>query len=224
MRSASAAMQMKKQQRFEALLGGISQAPYDQQLFAHEDWLVAPTLGAIIPGWLLALPRRAVLSFRDWEASGGRSALSVLDAVTTHLGLQMDEIIWFEHGPAKPGTLVGCGLDHAHLHILVRPPFSFNTFSDSVQAMADLDWTNVPSVASFSSLKSPSSYFIAGSSDRTIRAMDVETAGSQFFRRVVAMLVGAELTWDYRESAHALNVSQTIAEFIHLENVAQRGY
>ena len=47
-----------------------------------------------------------------------------------HLGLGADEIVWFEHGPCSTGTSIGCGLDHAHIHVLIRPSFSFRSLGE----------------------------------------------------------------------------------------------
>ncbi len=216
-------MQSSGQRRFEALLSGVSQAAYDRPLLDRVDWLVVPTLGAVVPGWVLIIPRRQMLSFRDWATAADRPALSLLDEVTSHLKLQSDEVIWFEHGPAKAGTLVGCGLDQAHLHVLVRPRFSFDLFVDHVRAEANLDWTDVPATASYSGIPENLSYLVAGSGERAIRAIGVETAGSQFFRRVVAALDGTGAGWNYHNSPHMPNIERTIATFRQLENAARRG-
>src|SRR5947209_2503096 len=114
--------------RFRALLDGVGAAAHDRPLLTTPKWIVAPTLGAIIPGWLLALPRRAVLNFNQWAAAEGESPETILQQLTEHLGLAAHEVIWFEHGPLNNGTVVGCGLDHAHIHILIRPPFTFDSF------------------------------------------------------------------------------------------------
>lgn len=209
--------------RFEALLSGASEAPYDRQLFDGGDWVAAPSLGAIVPGWLLAVPRRPVLSFRDWEASGGSPVQSVLKVLSAHLGLRADELIWFEHGPAKAGSPVGCGLDHAHLHVLVHPRFTFDEFAERARASADLGWTQGTAASGYASLPKDLSYMIAGCGNQLIQAIDVERMGSQFFRRVVAYLAGDFGGWNYRSSAHLDNVVTTISMFRQLENALRRG-
>lgn len=209
--------------RFGALLGGASRAPYDRTLLDGGDWVLAPTLGAIVPGWLLAIPRRPVLSFRDWAAQGGKSASSVLEALTAHLSLPLDEVIWFEHGPVQPGSLIGCGLDHAHLHILIHPRFTFERFKELARETSDLDWIDGAAAQSYSTLPRTSSYMIAGCGAHAIRAVEVEGAGSQFFRRVVAKLADNSAAWNYRTSAHLANVELTIAMFGQLENASRRG-
>lgn len=208
--------------RFEALLRGTATAMHDQLLLERPEWLVAPTLGAIVPNWLLILPRRPALSFRDWQAKGGERPEAVLRAVCMHLGLAFDEIIWFEHGPAAQGTSVGCGLDYAHLHVLVRPSFSFEAFAGLACELADLPWQHRHVDCSYSALGRQGSYCIAGSGDRSISTLHVDAIGSQFFRRVVSAVAGAGSAWDYRRFAHTRNIAITIETFRSLESAARR--
>lgn len=204
--------------RFDALLSGAPSAAYDRPLLDRGDWLIAPTRGAIVAGWLLALPRQHALSFRDSIIAGGVQPLSIVQDVQFHLGLKPDELIWFEHGPLSSGTVVGCGLDHAYIHILVRPSFSAADFFDRARSMSTLSWHCSSAFDCYGRLPHAQSYFAAGSGDNAIFASDVEAAGSQFFRRVVGNLVGVNEGWDYRRFVHLPEVEETIAMFKRLEN------
>lgn len=208
--------------RFNALLRGKGSAAHDKPLLEQPTWIVAPTLGAIVPNWLLAIPRRPVLSFREWGRNGGERPEAVLRAICVHLGLGLGDVIWFEHGPAVRGTTVGCGLDHAHLHVLVRPNFSFEAFAGLACALADLSWQHHQVGRSYSALEGEDSYLIAGSGDRSISALNVDAVGSQFFRRVVSAVAGAGSAWDYRRFAHSQNIEITIETFRSLESAARR--
>lgn len=209
--------------RFETLLRKdvISSVEYDRPLLAREDWLVAPTLGAIVPNWLLLIPRDPVLTFRAWSALRGQSPQQLLHDLRQHLGLSADEIIWFEHGPRTAGTLIGCGLDHAHIHILIRPGFSFEAFAERARSLSGLEWSKAGDSA-YQRLPIGRSYLIAGSGDAAVVALDVETAGSQFFRRVVGTLADADNAWDYRQHPHMDHIGQSIRTFKSLESVARR--
>jgi ATP adenylyltransferase len=211
--------------RFEALLKGgfFSGAEHDRPLLARAKWLVAPTLGAIVPNWLLLIPRDPVLNFRVWADLHGRSPTQLLQDVRLHLGLRADEIIWFEHGPHSAGTLIGCGLDHAHIHVLIRPGFSFEAFTSAARTLSGLDWTAGECGDAYRTLTVERSYLVAGSGDAAIIAQGVEATGSQFFRRVIGALANADDAWDYRRYPHAHHVSQTIRTFQSLESVARRG-
>jgi diadenosine tetraphosphate (Ap4A) HIT family hydrolase len=208
--------------RFAALLNGSGQTVYDRPLLENKDWIVAPTLGAIIPGWLLIIPRQEATNFREWTMKRERAPLEAVRDVAAHLGVSMNEIIWFEHGPTTKGTLVGCGVDYAHLHILIRPKFSFADFTAKACITADLRWSDAKASSAYTQV-GDRSYYIAGSGDAAIIATDVETAGSQFFRRVVASLIEDDNAWDYRRYPHSKNIEGTIEMFSYLEDLKQRG-
>jgi hypothetical protein len=216
---------VKGTRRFEALAQGqISHeaASHDRPLLARADWLVVPTLGAIVPNWLLLIPRDLVLNFRALVELRGRSPEHMVADVVQHLGLRKDEIIWFEHGPCVAGSLTGCGLDHAHIHILIRPRFSFEAFAEKTRALCKLEWIGGASEGAYNRLSIDRSYLIAGSGDATIIAQDVEASGSQFFRRVVGALADVGEAWDYRQFPHADHIAETIGTFRSLESHARR--
>ncbi|MFV0625183.1 hypothetical protein ACBY01_14385 [Sphingomonas sp. ac-8] len=209
-------------QRFEALLSGASGALHDRVLMQAAGCLVAPTVGALVPGWLLALPRQRALNFRELQHQKFCQPEAVVTEVRDHLGLSADEVIWFEHGPRVDGTPVGCGLDYAHIHILIRPPFEFSAFANKATALSGLAWRPASAGSAYADIKAGSSYLIAGCGNEVILTQEVEVTGSQFLRRVVAALVGNSDSWNYREHEHPENVAATVALFASLEDAARR--
>jgi hypothetical protein len=145
---------------------------------------------------------------------------TVVRQVCAHLNLTPKEIIWFEHGPIDTGTKVGCGLDYAHIHILIRPPFTFEEFAATARSQSHLDWQGSTAENGYSALVEGRSYLIAGSADSVIVAQDVENVGSQFFRRVVTSLQRRTTGWDYRTHPHSENIAKTISMFKSLESAA----
>ena len=96
----------------------------DSYLLAQtENFVLIPGVGALMPGYLLAVPRRHVLSFGH---------------LPERLAPEMDELLaraqgWihrtyergtlmFEHGPASFVERGGSCTDHAHLHVVPCPP------------------------------------------------------------------------------------------------------
>ena len=209
--------------RFATLLYGSKSEPqiHDRPLLETQDWLIAPTLGAIVPGWLLAIPRMRALNFRDWRRVSAENPISIVDAVCKHLGLARSEVVWFEHGPAEQGSAAGCGVDYAHLHILIKPRFSFETFANRTKSMSDLHWQTTDGSDAYSYLNHIGSYLIGGSGDLAIVASNVEATGSQYFRRVVGSLTSQDEQWDYRQHPHSKNIATTIENFRTLERTAR---
>lgn len=208
--------------RFATLLQGTDSTRdiYDRPLLDERDWLIAPTLGALIPNWVLAIPKRRALNFREWRKNTGREPASIVDAVCSHLGVASTEIVWFEHGPTEKGSLMGCGVDYAHLHILIKPPFMFQEFANRAVSMSKLEWQTIDANLVYDSVNKICSYLIAGSGDQAAFASNVELTGSQFFRRVVDSLTGSNEHWDYRRYPHMDNIAITVENFRSLESAA----
>jgi ATP adenylyltransferase len=203
--------------RFAGLLSrdNCERASYDRPLFETLDCVVAPTIGSILPSWLLVVPRRPAVNFRDWRGGTHMDPTGLIDQVLDGLEVSPERAIWFEHGPWVSGSPVGCGVDYAHIHVLVDAPFSFDEFVSSVFEASALPWRRGLAMDAYRSLDTVGSYLIAGSQHRAVIAEQVESAGSQFFRRVVARLVDNPEQWNYNIYPHLHNVQKTIADFAH---------
>ena len=201
------------QVRFRNLLYGAihERAVYDQVILETHDCVVAPTLGSIVPNWLLILPRRHAVNFRDWQAVTSLNPVWLVGEILAKLGIGRERAIWFEHGPSADGSLIGCGVDHAHLHLLVDAPFSFEQFSTFAAECTHLNWRHISAPQAYDSISGRCSYLVGGRLGEAVLAEDVESVGSQFFRRIVAQLADKPDQWDYKGHPHLENVLKTIA-------------
>jgi hypothetical protein len=201
--------------RFSSLLaaGSCPRPLYDEVLFETHGCVVTPTLGSILPKWLLVIPRKPVINFALWQAACGVSPYAPVQTILAKHGIADNRAIWFEHGPSEAGSSLGCGVDQAHLHIVVDAPFSFQDFISRAMAASQIKWQSTSAYAAHSSVGLEQSYLIAASADRAAVANNVESVGSQFFRRVIADLVQQADAWNYRTHPHFANVRETIRTF-----------
>ncbi|RWX78575.1 hypothetical protein EPK99_08190 [Neorhizobium lilium] len=197
--------------RFAPLLDPACQSRkiYDTVLFEVGDCVVAPTLGSIIPNWLLIVPTRPAMNFAQWYRGTGVNPQELIQEVSSTLRVELERIIWFEHGPSAVGSITGCGVDHAHIHVLVDPPFSFQAFDAAVRAESDR-WKPFNTSCVYDHILGNESYMIIGSDKRAIAGTSVEELGSQYFRRTIAGLVQKPHAWNYRTHAHIGNVRRTV--------------
>ncbi|MCK1734811.1 hypothetical protein IVA79_12770 [Bradyrhizobium sp. 138] len=197
--------------RFSKILSGACPKPlYDTVIRDTGTMVVTPTLGSIVPNWVLAIPKRHAVNAARWSEDWSTSPLQIIEDIARSFGRNLTEVIWFEHGATEPRSIVGCGVDHAHIHILLEPPFSFERLCDEVRSDVGLRWCSGRGDA-YTALDACQSYLVVGSGTQFLLAQSVETAGSQFFRRAIARIVGREAAWDYRSHPHIENVAETIA-------------
>jgi ATP adenylyltransferase len=201
--------------RFAFLLapGECLRPIYDEVLLETHGCVVTPTLGSILANWLLVVPRTPVINFARWLAAGGAQPCDLVEAILKKYDIANTRVIWFEHGPSDVGSSTGCGVDQAHLHVIVDAPFSFHDFVSGVTEASQLAWQNGSARTAHQSVKPEASYLIAASMDRAVVAQKVESVGSQYFRRVIADLVQQPDTWNYRAHPHLDNVRETIRTF-----------
>src|SRR5579864_8573109 len=91
--------------------------PWNTPVLESEHFVVVPTLGHLIPGWLLLIPRQ---HYACLGALGPdlRSEVMDLKAESESLLKRLyGPVMKFEHGPCSPGTGGTC-VSHAHLHLV----------------------------------------------------------------------------------------------------------
>ncbi|MDO9426800.1 MAG: hypothetical protein Q7T93_08185 [Methylobacterium sp.] len=199
--------------RFVTLLGASepSRAIWDEVLFEVADCVVAPTLGSIVPHWLLVVPRRRALNFALWRDATGEAPEQIVSEIAGQFGWNPSRIIWFEHGPGWSGSTIGCGVDQAHIHVIFDAPFSFEDLVSAAAAGARLDWRWSPPSEAYRSIDISASYLLVASGDRSVITQGMERVGSQYLRRVIADLVGRPNDWDYKNYPHIENIEQTLS-------------
>ncbi len=130
----------------ERILQRRSEAVWDQPLAQTDDYLVVPTKGAIVPGWLMVVSKEHLLcagALPSDALTGLRRALQITKRLVEP---NFGPATLFEHGPTTRGTALGCGVDHLHIHV-ASLPFSLRTsfrslYRDSTWT-AVTDWTDL---------------------------------------------------------------------------------
>jgi hypothetical protein len=204
---AHASTEISQASRFSAILTQDQRprANHDTVLFEESGCLVTPTLGSILPYWLLVIPRQAEANFARWRTAVGCNPTHIIKRVLSRIDVTPSKAIWFEHGAAGTRSSVGCGVDYAHLHILIDPPFDFEEFAQ-VAHSADTDVV-------YEEAPTGTSYLVAGTGGIATLATNVDAVGSQFFRKMVANLANNPDAWDYKSYSHSENVNRTVVRF-----------
>ncbi|HEX4463469.1 MAG TPA: HIT domain-containing protein [Solirubrobacterales bacterium] len=89
------------------------------RVVAETDRLVAvPSVGALVPGWLLLIPKTHALNLAEFAAGTWATLEHEIETIARRWEAVFGPLTWFEHGPVRPGTPTGCSIDHAHLHLV----------------------------------------------------------------------------------------------------------
>lgn len=197
--------------RFSWITGGntpITAHPWDVEVAGNAQFAVIPSMGSLVPGWLLALPRAPKLNLSGLIEEHRSSLSKVIDQVEAKLEGLPGEVYCFEHGSMYNGSLAGCGVDHAHLHIV---PLEFDLIAaakihDDVE-WSDLDAKNDP----LTQLPKDGEYIVIWRrSDGAGLVGKPQKPTSQWVRRVIANSLGASEEWNYRTHPQHQNVQSTL--------------
>lgn len=196
--------------RFDSLL---AQDPVDRPLWntvvaQTVDYLVVPTLGSIVPHWHLVIPRDPSINFHEHlTAKHTKDIRGVIAPIVE--ALSPKQLLWFEHGPRFVGSVVGCGTDYAHLHVVLDAPFSFSEFQNAAGEFLR-SWTEHDTERVYGEIDPGAEYYAFGDLGSAFVSQAGGRPTSQLFRKVIANLIGKPDQWDYRLFPHDECVRSTI--------------
>ena len=193
------------------LCNANSPEPWNAPLIESSNFSVLPSLGALVEGWVLLVPRQHFLSVGAIPESLLREMDSLKETVRDFLETRYGAVSMFEHGPGAKQRKVGCGVDHAHLHMI---PAAFD-LAKAVEPYlpSGAEWATAKPTSCRDAAQSGEDYLYLEQPMGRARIIRDPNIGSQLFRRAVADILGAPTTFDWRTNPQIENVSRTIQVF-----------
>jgi diadenosine tetraphosphate (Ap4A) HIT family hydrolase len=195
---------------------------WDTPLFESPSFVAIPTVGALIEGWLLIVPKIPCLSFAELPKPLFCEFETFLAEVAGAVNATFGSVSVFEHGPARPGNLIGCGVDYAHMHVL---PAVCDLVQGAQSLAPAIQWRSVNSIADIQQFAgSGSGYWFVKPNfnldDCYIGTCDSVKPVSQLFRRIIANHLGKSHQFDWKlysgESIIAATVEKISQHVIHI--------
>ncbi len=179
---------------------------YDTIIFETENFIVTPTMGSLVEGWLLIISKNHFICAGQTSYSLKKELKGLIEQIKTGLKDLKKNIFIFEHGPHSSLQSTGCGIDHLHLHVV---PLDFNLFKKA-QEFYPYKWN-------LSDLFSTTEYFEKCSSYLYMQCPSGEeyvtsdlNIPSQFFRRVIAKELNIEEHYDWKKNFGKENIDKTL--------------
>lgn len=185
---------------------------YNKILFQTKNFFVVPSLGSLIPGWLLIVPKKYYLNFSLIP----KEELSDLNLLIEKIKNDSKEFfgerfVLFEHGPQGERSKVGCGVDYAHLHFV---PTSINLMEGLKILDFNFKWEEVNSLQELSFLKNTQlEYLFLEDQDHKSFISFNRSIPSQLFRKVIANYLGIPEKYDWKKFSFNENIALTINKF-----------
>jgi diadenosine tetraphosphate (Ap4A) HIT family hydrolase len=190
-------------------LGEPNGTLWNEPLFESDNFVVIPSLGALVEGWLLLVPKSHFICIGALPKSLLREMGELKATACSFVRDVYGNVVAFEHGPYDNSRKVGCGVDHAHLHIV---SISFD-LEHAVTPLLPIDTQWLP--AGFrdcrEAFQNHRDYLYLEQPVGVGRiALNDQLAG-QLFRRAIASALGVPDRYNWREHSNLQNVNATIA-------------
>ncbi len=178
---------------------------------AETEHLVAvPSVGPLIPGWLLVIPKKHALSFGAIDAGTLAVLMADIQRIATGWSDLFGPLTWFEHGPAEARTSAGCGIDHAHMHLVPTGQLDLLTGAHELLA-PKLVFSEIAGLeAAATPVAAGDSYLYLRTPDECSWLASSRDIPSQAFRRVIAAQQGSPAEYDWKTYPHHPALAMTI--------------
>lgn len=187
---------------------------YNKPLFETEHFTVIPSLGSLVEGWIMIVPKKHYISF---GAIQNPLLYDELNELVKKLGEIIKSIygdfVLFEHGPIAKETLVGCGVDYAHLHVV---PVNINLLEKSKPFLnKEILWSRVLGIDDASEYyRKGIPYLFVRDADESSFIGTSEELPSQLFRKTIAKHIGVEEMYDWKKHPFTDNINKTIQSLL----------
>lgn len=183
--------------------------PWNEPLIETKNFVVIPSLGALVEGWVLVVPKEHEISMGALPLTLREEAAEIERQTRVALRNQYEKpVIAFEHGPSAENHGTGCGVDHAHLHLVplecdlltcVRP------FVPATTEWKACDWDDLAKAHA-----AGLDYLYFRPEGRNGLMALSQDFGSQVFRKAIASFLRLESEFNWREYPQVETVSRTI--------------
>ena len=185
---------------------------WNNPLLESANFAVLPSLGSLVEGWVLIVPKKHFICTGALPISLVHEMKCLKADVSARLGSLYGELCAFEHGPSVAARSVGCGVDHAHLHIV---PLNVDLVSAAAPFLPHgTEWLPAASESCRVAFEKGQDYLYVeqplGSGGLIATHPNF---GSQVFRKAIASSLGAPEQFSWREHPQIQIVERTIRTF-----------
>jgi diadenosine tetraphosphate (Ap4A) HIT family hydrolase len=183
----------------------VPRSAFDQIVSEGPGVVVTPTLGMIVPGYLLMITVTHAINYGSLEAAVLGEIEAYLRALLERLAPLFGEYLIFEHGPAGDGQRHGHGgcIDHAHFHLI---PVAERAGG---RVLAALPFREIDGLSDLRGATNQG-YALLGLKNHFFLATQTELP-SQWIRRIVAESIATERHWDWGADFGYAELRNTIA-------------
>jgi len=166
-------------------------------IYQSKNFTVLPSISPLNVGHILIIPNSHITNITKLESELINELNDTFCYILSNNTIYKNkEFVFFEHGIFEHGT--GCGVDHAHIHLL---PVSLSIFNKIITSISKHYSLLNSSFESFFNIKNPSSYLFVGNSLNNVFYSFHNKIPSQFIRKIVAEILGSNvIDWKHLDN------------------------
>ncbi len=169
----------------------------DQPIVECDDYYALSSIGGFIPGWTLIFPKEHQFNMsRDYRRPAFQEFVHKVAAVVSN---EFGSCVYFEHGAVRQNSQTGCGVNHAHFHIV---PFSKSIETLAAAHHPDYKWEMIHTSEIEGRSQGAEYLFCSDRFDKPLTGgilSVLEDSESQFFRKILASAIGLDSLYDYKK-------------------------
>lgn len=182
---------------------------WDRPLLETENFVAVPSLGSLVPGWLLLVPKNHFLCMGALPLDLAAEMHAIKQELVSKVSDEYGSVCVFEHGPSNAHHRVGCGVDHAHTHIV---PIEFDLPQAAMTFMPvnafwreHATWHDCREAF----LGQHDYLYVEQPLGKGLIALN-DNFGSQVFRKTIAARLGVPNEFNWREHPHVDVIAATV--------------
>lgn len=207
---------MKKNHCFRSTLAveayADSRLLWDTPIFESHSFVALPTVGALVEGWLLVVPKFSYLSFARVSSQLYPELVAFLDEIIPIIESHFGPVSVFEHGPGECKSKIGCGVDYAHLHLVPAP---CDLLAGAKRIAPNITWEKITCIddVRHNANRQDGYWFVQqpyGHGSCQIGNCAYGLPHSQLFRKVIADYLGFPDKFDWKQNAQESIITSTV--------------
>jgi len=191
----------------------FEQKEYNTPVYETTNFVVIPSLGSLVEGWLLIVPKVFYLNFGQLP----KDQYNEVHQIINHLEkrflplFQSKQAVLFEHGPANMLSKAGCGVDYAHLHWV---PTNFDLrYGVSRLLSLNFEWKSLESIIEIQEKTTESmDYLLLRDQFMNYYFTQQQQIPSQTFRKVIAHYLNQPENFDWKINWGSENIRATYSK------------
>lgn len=160
-----------------------------------ENFAAFPSLSPIVVGHILLVPKHHISSIAQLHAAFHTEFKTFISTLLRRISARLEPPIVLEHGIGN-GKIGGCGISHAHLHLLPLSPSVAARVNSQISRSFLFSQLQLAQLAD--GTHNDDSYLLFGLKPEELSVAFQENVPSQYFRKIIATQLGLE-RWDWRE-------------------------